>query len=124
MNTPRTNPLKSILACLLSACLTACSAGRSQYVWHDLGVHQPPENAKISPPTQRWGADADAPTTSNPTIAPGYLLALRCPDDNRLNNEFRVNFDGNLELPYDTVVYAAGVNANQLVFRVDLHLKP
>src|SRR5262249_37304168 len=101
--------------CLLMATLTACSANRSAYVWHDLGADKGPDvavrNVAIS---ERWGTQEQAPDAPDPFIAPGFLVAMRSPDDKKLNGEFRVDFDGNLSLPYDQTVNASGLTVSDL----------
>src|SRR4051812_48565672 len=74
----RREPVKAFIASLLAFSLTACSTGQSKNEWRDLGPHQVPET-KVSPSSQRWGTDMDL-TARDPQIAPGYLIALRCPD--------------------------------------------
>jgi protein involved in polysaccharide export with SLBB domain len=122
--TTRREPFKAFVACLLVFSMTACANNRAQYAWHDLGAHQPAEMAKVSPPTQRWGSDAESTTGSNPAIAPGFLLALKCPDDAKLNGEFRVNYDGNLQLPYDTTVNTSGLTLSQLEQKLNETYRP
>jgi protein involved in polysaccharide export with SLBB domain len=117
-------PWKAFISSMLVLSLTACSTGRSQYAWHDLGAHQAMEVAKVSPPSERWGRDAQAANVSDPVIAPGYLLTARSADDAKLNGDFRVEFDGNLVLPYDVTVNASGMTVSQLEKRLGELYKP
>jgi protein involved in polysaccharide export with SLBB domain len=118
----RREPGKAFIACVLVFSLTACSTGRPKNQWQDLGPHQVSET-KISPSTTRWGADME-PNARDPQIAPGYLVALRCPDDNKLNGEFRVEFDGTLSLPYEMSVNTNGMTLSQLERRLNEMYKP
>jgi protein involved in polysaccharide export with SLBB domain len=105
---------KSGISCLIAFALTACSGARSQNVWHDLGSHQTAEVTKISPPTQRWGKEAESPDATDPQVVPGLLLGLRSTDDAKLNKDYRVEFDGTLPLPYDMNVNTTGMTVSQL----------
>ncbi len=126
MSPTRRERFKSVIACLLvgSLSLTACSSSRSQYVWHDLGSHQAPDIAKVSPSTQKWGKEAEPANTADPVIAPGYLIALKTGDDAKLNGEYRVDFDGSLQLPYDTVINTTGMRLSQLQRRLEEVYRP
>jgi len=48
------------------------------------------------------------PVRAKDHLAPGYLLQITCLQDENLNGEFRIDFDGMLELPYEVKVKAAG----------------
>jgi protein involved in polysaccharide export with SLBB domain len=120
----RVESLKSFIACVLALSMTGCSASRTQNVWHDLGSHQTAEVTKISPPSQRWGKEAEGPEVSDPQIAPGLLLSVRSTDDAKLNKDFRVEFDGSLSLPYDMVVNTTGMTINQLEKKLTELYKP
>jgi hypothetical protein len=114
MTFTRKEQWKSFIASLLSLSLTACTATRSQYAWHDLGPHQPVEMAKVSPASERWGKDAQALNASDPIVAPGFLLTARSSDDAKLNGDFRVEFNGDLILPYNVTVNTNGMTLSQL----------
>src|ERR1035437_3979001 len=96
------------------ASLTACSTTRSQYVWHDLSAPKPAGLARLTHPMESWGAKPEGIDVSDPHIAPGFLLTMRCAADSKLNGEYRVDFDGNLELPYDVTVNTTGMTLLQL----------
>jgi protein involved in polysaccharide export with SLBB domain len=124
MTSPRTNPWKAALACVMAGSLTACSASRSQNVWNDLGPHQTIEATKISPPSQKWGKEAEGPDVADPQIVPGLLLSIRSTDDAKLNKEYRVEFDGTLALPYDMTVNTTGLTQNQLEKKLNDMYRP
>lgn len=107
-------PLRVRLGCLLMAGLTACSTARPQYVWKDLGTQGRRDAAQISPTLQSWGSDAEGPNAPDPMIAPGFLLTMNSLSDKKLNGDFRVSFDGSLQLPYDINVNTTGVSLAQL----------
>jgi protein involved in polysaccharide export with SLBB domain len=125
------------LLCLLMASLTACSTARPQYVWHDLGAQGHRDATQTSPILQKWGADAEGPNVQDPMIAPGFLLTMNSLTDSKLNGDFRVDFEGGLQLPYDLTVNTTGVTLSQLkkklavlyhpyfktTLDIDLHLK-
>jgi len=107
-------PYSTRLLCLLMAGLTACSTTRSQYVWHDVGTQQQPGMPKASQIVDSWGARPEGPHETDPVIAPGFLLNLSCAADPKLNGDFRVEFDGDVQLPYDMTVRAVGLTISQI----------
>jgi len=109
-----TTPWSVRLLCLLMASLTACSTTRPQYAWTDRGAQGHREAAKTPPILESWGANVEGPNTSDPVIAPGFLLTISSLADRRLNGDFRVDFDGNLALPYDINVNTTGTTVSQL----------
>ena len=100
--------------CLLMASLTACAAPRAQYVWHDLGTQRGGESSKGSQDPANWGVEPEPATTADPQIAAGFLLTLHFLEDRTLNGDFRVDFDGNLTLPYNITVNTTGLTLTQL----------
>jgi len=112
------------MACILIFSMTACGSTRSQYVWHDLGSHEVAEPVKVSPPAQKWGSDAETAESADPTLAPGYLINLHSPDDAKMNGDYRVDIDGNVALPYNMSVNAAGLTVTQLQKRLGELYKP
>ncbi len=63
-------------------------------------------------------AQPNPEVSESKNIAPGYLIKLSCLEDKNLNGSFRVDFDGNLHLPYDVKVEAAGVSPAVLKARI------
>ncbi len=51
-------------------------------------------------------------------VAPGYEIELSSSQDEKLNGKFRIEFDGSLKLPYDTVVQTSGLTSKQLKEKV------
>jgi len=107
-------PLSVSWCCLLLAGLTACGTGRPQYVWKDLGAQGRRDATQTSSILQSWGRDAEGPNVKDPMIAPGFLLTMSSLSDRKLNEDFRVGFDGGLQLPYDIDVNTTGVTLAQL----------
>jgi len=94
--------------------LTACSSFRPAYVWNDLGEQKPRDTTHSSPIMQSWGASAEGANVKNPLIAPGFFLTVSSLSDPKLNGDFRVNYEGVLQLPYDVDVNTTGVTLSQL----------
>jgi protein involved in polysaccharide export with SLBB domain len=99
--------------CLLMAGLTACSTTRSQYVWHD-ATSQQSSLSRAPQPLESWGQKLDTSNISDPDIAPGFLLTLRSLSDAKLNGDFRVDYDGNVQLPYDVTINTANTTLAML----------
>jgi len=53
-------------------------------------------------------------------IAPGHLLSISHPSDNKLKGKFRVNFDGLLRLPYNVRIKTEGLTLTDLRKKVRL----
>ena len=87
--------------CLFLAALTACGPMNSKYTWHDVSSPNPTRLTKSSQMLDSWGANAEGPTVSDPRIAPGFLISIRSQADSKLNGDYRVDFDGQLQVPYD-----------------------
>ncbi len=51
-------------------------------------------------------------------VAPGFLLSLSHPSDEKLKGNYRVSFDGILRLPYNVRINTSGLNIVQLRKRV------
>ena len=57
-------------------------------------------------------------------ISPGYLMALTSPEDSSLDGEYRVDFDGNLTLPYDISIRATGLTTSSLLKKLQKAYEP
>jgi len=101
------------LLCIGMAFLTACSTTRPRYMWHDLTT-MPAKTAKQAQIPESWGVKPDPTNTLNPEIAPGFLLTMRCLADNKLNGDYRVDFNGGLQLPYDVTTDTTGMTLLEL----------
>ena len=51
-------------------------------------------------------------------VAPGFLIRLANPDDEKLNGQFRVDFDGVLVLPYEIKIQTASLDEAELKRRI------
>ena len=61
------------------------------------------------------GEDDTTPDTNGGAlIAPGFKLHVSCPDDTKINGDFRVSMEGQVSLPYDITVNAAGMHLRGL----------
>jgi peptidoglycan/xylan/chitin deacetylase (PgdA/CDA1 family)/protein involved in polysaccharide export with SLBB domain len=58
-------------------------------------------------------------STSNTVIAPGFKIRITCPTDSKINGSFRVGADGDVSLPYDVTVHAAGVKTKALAHQLE-----
>lgn len=94
------------------ASLTACTTTRPQNAWQDKGAQK--QRDARSQGAENWGAEPEGPGVSDPVVAAGFLLTLHSLEDRKLNGDFRVDFEGNLELPYDISVAAAGMTLSAL----------
>lgn len=120
-------PLVTRFICLLlagSMGFTGCVTGRSQYAWHDLGWQQYPGMAKGSQILESWGKEPEGPDVIDPLIAPGFLVNLHCLTDSKLNGDYRVSFDGDLQLPYDITVNTTGLSVSQLQHKLEDLYRP
>jgi len=76
---------------------------------------------------------ADAPVATFPVgdrtragnlIAPGYQLQLASPEDKTLNGKYRIEFDGEIKLPYDVVLNIGGLTLGAARERILEAYKP
>lgn len=116
MSSNRQNPWKTFISCILAASMTACSATQSAYTRRN----QP----ETSPTLKSWGGQSAETDMTNPVIAPGFLLTLHSIEDAKLNGDYRVDFDGNLQLPYDMTVNTAGNTVPQFEKRLNEIYQP
>lgn len=56
---------------------------------------------------------------SSTVIAPGFLIHVTCPDDAKINGDFRVSMDGSVSLPYDKTISAGGLRVKALQDRLE-----
>ena len=61
---------------------------------------------------------------SKSLMAPGYLLTIANTDDETMNGEYRIDFDGNLKLPYDVVINATGLSGEALTKKLKEAYQP
>lgn len=99
--------------CLLMSGLTACSTVRPSAAGRDVGK---PAGTSANEIVDSWGTKHEP--SANPQIAPGNLLNLRCPEDPKINGDFRVEFNGDLKLPYDMTVNTSGYTLSDLKARL------
>ncbi len=89
--------------------LTGCGPMNSKYTWHDVSAQKPANTYKSSQALESWGADAEGVNVIDPLIAPGFLLNLRSLADAKLNGDFRVDFDEQLQVPYYKTIDTTGL---------------
>lgn len=102
------------LLCILLAGLTGCSTTGSQYGWRDLAKQPSGGVQKASQNLESWGAKPAGPDVTDPELAPGYLLTLHSLTDSKMNGDFRVGFEGDLQLPYDQTLNVTGLTLSQV----------
>jgi protein involved in polysaccharide export with SLBB domain len=93
--------------CIGLAFLMGCSNARPRYAWRDLTV--PPSSQKSQSRQDTWGVRRESLNLVNPEIAPGFLLTMKSLADPKLNGDYRVDFRGNLLLPYDVMAETTGL---------------
>ncbi len=103
-------PRLKFLSCFLVLSLSACSSIPSKYEWHDLGVAHAAHSLKGSQTQDYWGLPPEQVNESELTLAPGFLISMRFLGDSKLDGDFRTDFDGFLDLPYDIRVSATGLD--------------
>lgn len=64
-------------------------------------------------PGQRPGGFPSARARGEQGIAPGFELGISSLDDQTLNGRYRVDFDGNVKLPYNVVLRADGAGVHE-----------
>lgn len=55
---------------------------------------------------------------ADPMIQPGFLFEMTNMEDKKLNGKFRVNFDGQLILPYQVNVQTSGLRSSEVISRL------
>ena len=63
--------------------------------------------------------DSAANTNANTVIEPGFKIHLTCPDDAKINGDFRVSWDGEVSLPYQVSVKASGLKVKSLQAKLE-----
>lgn len=63
-------------------------------------------------------AEAETVIEGPQTVAPGFLIRLSNPNDDEVSGEFRVKFDGTLELPYGIELQVDGLSEEEFVASV------
>lgn len=115
---PRSIPFFHRCLCLLLAGLTACGTTRSSYLRHAAAAPETPGYTEPYRVVETWGAKEQNPKSSDPELAPGWLLTLRCLSDSKLDGEYRIDFNGDLSLPYDIKINTNGLTLSQLHKRI------
>ena len=92
----------------LVAGLTACSSGPESKTYGGKLPAARSGNGDIASAAPVWQ------TRPNSEIAPGFEIHIENAEDAKINGTFRVGPDGNLKLPYDVKVKAAGSTVPQL----------
>jgi protein involved in polysaccharide export with SLBB domain len=77
------------------------------------------ESDSASTPAKQTKAQTQAPmaapaNTPEPSLAPGYLIAIKSSQDQNLNGTFRVDSSGELRLPYNVKVETNGMSFDKL----------
>lgn len=70
--------------------------------------------------------ESDGPPSSNPetVIGKGFLIRLTCPEDPKINGEFRVNAEGQVSLPYNITIEAADLKLRTFQTRLKNAYRP
>ncbi len=111
--------------CLLLIGLTACGPSRSAYVRPDAaGSSKAQKNQDDFQMLDTWGTRARDRSLADPEVAPGWLLTLRSGTDSKLDGDYRIEFTGDLQLPYDITVNTGGLKLSQLKNKIADELRP
>lgn len=101
----RSHRARSVLLAGFLSLAAACSSAKKN------------ETQPVVPP----GAKTATATQENPSqkgaaeiVAPGHVIALSSLSDSNLNGRYRVDFEGNLKLPYNVVMKADGMAIGDL----------
>ncbi len=122
--------MKAVIRCipifavvgLLSACSTSNKSSESQMLLKSATEDtQTQSNQKDQTPPS--GSIAAGVVDDN-LIAPGHLFRLSQLEDERLNGEFRVDFEGRLHLPYGVTIMAKGLTLDELRTKVAEAYRP
>ena len=116
----RTSPAFRGLCLIMSSLMmmTGCSTTRSQNTWRNVG--KAPSASAVQPPqmADSWGARPEGLNVVDPQIVPGFLLNLSCLADSKLNGDFRVEYNGDLSLPYDITLNSTAYTLSHLQKRL------
>ncbi|MBC7397839.1 MAG: SLBB domain-containing protein [Bdellovibrionales bacterium] len=83
------------------------------------------ERAHAASETSADDEDDATPSTNGGTvIAPGFKIHLTCADDPKINGDFRVPLDGQVALPYNLTVNAAGLRLKTFEKRLEKDYQP
>ena len=106
----------------LSCFLTACFA-KKQDNSYEFEIERAIARSTATTPAKKEVAPLPPPRDKN-EVAPGYLVKISNVADKHLQGKFRVDFDGNLILPYDVTVNVAGKSVNELERAVNDAYRP
>lgn len=101
---------RAVVVVLSVALLSSCSSGR--------GVPVHPASDDIGLTTSKEQLVAKRKVRPADQVAPGYLIQISNPDDEKLNGKFRVGYDGVLQLPYEISIGTSGLNETELRQRI------
>jgi len=121
-NRPKTS-LGVRLLCILMAGLTACSTTRPERAWRDVPV-SPTGTTNPVQLVDSWGESSTDWNPQDPIIVPGFLVTMHSLADTKLNGDYRVDFDGNLQLPYDVTTITTGLSLSQLKKKLTEQYRP
>jgi len=94
--------------------LTACGTTRTSYVRRDAAAAEMAGYAEPYLVVETWGGKDQNPKALDPELAPGWLLTLHSLTDSKLDGDFRIDFNGNLALPYNIKINTVGLTLSQL----------
>lgn len=111
--------------CVLLAGLTACGPSESFYTRRSgPGLSKLEGRSDNFKMVETWGSKAPDRTISDPEVAPGWLFTLHSFADPKLDGDYRIEFNGELRLPYDVKIVAAGMKLSQLKTKIAEQLRP
>lgn len=101
-----------------SVFITACSSKKTDYKTLNDELKSHAEEAAVNNVPQAFEVVDES------KVAPGYSFHLSHPNDKELSGNFRVNFDGMLQLPYKIRINTKGLAINELINKVQQAYRP
>ncbi|MBC7419477.1 MAG: SLBB domain-containing protein [Bdellovibrio sp.] len=113
----KTHKLKQLALTLITLLFVACASKkeRSEFPYEQQATHagaQTENNTKNSTTTKLNKNDAD------PIVEPGFLYEISNLEDRTLSGRFRVDFDGQLKLPYNVKINTEHLKVSEVKMKI------
>jgi protein involved in polysaccharide export with SLBB domain len=120
----QSRPFPFRLLCLVMAGLTACSTTQTTHLHRQPYSSALNESSKEPEYVDHWEGRSSKEDPVDPMIVPGYQLTLHCIADPKMNGDYRVEFNGNLQLPYDVSINTTGLTMSELKKKLSDSYRP